>query len=225
MNCSLNASIAGPCSDLGCLQVAYPNIEILPSPVGDLTKCLGPAERPGIKNAVEQRQREYATGRWLARKGFARLGIEGFELLAGAYREPLWPAGIVGSITHSRQNALVAVARRSDYCSVGVDMEQKGRIEPELVAKLLTARERQVYREMDPTLLFSAKESIHKLMFPMFRRYLDFLAVEIELDMKGRRFWPRFERHPDISAGLSGLHGRFLAHQGHWLTFAALTKD
>ncbi len=38
-------------------------------------------------------------------------------------REPLWPAGVVGSISHSGELAGAVVARASDAWSVGLDIE------------------------------------------------------------------------------------------------------
>ena len=47
--------------------------------------------------------------------------------------------------------------------------------------KLLTGQERRNLRQIDPTLIFSAKEATYKLLYPLFGVYVDFLDVEISL--------------------------------------------
>jgi 4'-phosphopantetheinyl transferase EntD len=50
--------------------------------------------------SVEKRWREFAAGRSCARKALAASGHAPVAVLQGAGREPVWPQGIVGSITH-----------------------------------------------------------------------------------------------------------------------------
>ena len=81
--------------------------EILPPGVavseifGPFDSCtLAPEEQNAVAGAVHKRQAEFAAGRTCARRAMAKLGVSIPALLLGANREPVWPRGIVESITH-----------------------------------------------------------------------------------------------------------------------------
>ena len=73
------------------------------------------AERALIAGAVDKRRAEFATARALARQLFADHGREGAELLNDATRAPVWPEGLVGSISHTRGYCGVVVGSRARY--------------------------------------------------------------------------------------------------------------
>jgi len=66
------------------------------------TSDLLPGERKAIRTACGSRQREFATGRWLARRLITEMGEESGEIKRGKNGEPIWPKGICGSITHTK---------------------------------------------------------------------------------------------------------------------------
>lgn len=70
-----------------------------------------PSEEALVARAVDKRRREFATGRDCARRALSQLGWDEVPILAGPKREPLWPAGIVGSITHCPGYCAAIVAR------------------------------------------------------------------------------------------------------------------
>jgi enterobactin synthetase component D / holo-[acyl-carrier protein] synthase len=76
-----------------------------------------------VANAVESRRREFVTARRCAREALAKLGHAPTPIRSGPQREPLWPAGLVGSITHTSGFRAAAVAPRSVLSSVGIDTE------------------------------------------------------------------------------------------------------
>lgn len=78
-----------------------------------------PGEEAVISRAVDKRRLEYTTTRHLARIALGRLGLPPVAIGTGGNREPLWPAGIVGSMTHCRGFRAVAVARIGDGVSQG----------------------------------------------------------------------------------------------------------
>jgi 4'-phosphopantetheinyl transferase EntD len=71
---------------------------------------LMPGEEAVIARAVDKRRLEYITTRHLARGALARLGFPPVAIGTGGNREPLWPAGVVGSMTHCRGYRAAAVA-------------------------------------------------------------------------------------------------------------------
>ncbi|GAB3946415.1 hypothetical protein GCM10027614_39920 [Micromonospora vulcania] len=56
--------------------------------------CLG-------ERAVESRRRDFTAGRVCARRAMADLGLPASAVPAAADRAPVWPAGVVGAITHT----------------------------------------------------------------------------------------------------------------------------
>ncbi len=62
---------------------------------------LFPEEQAYIAEAVEKRQVEFSTARVLARRALYELGVSPQSLCPNDDRSPRWPAGIIGSITHT----------------------------------------------------------------------------------------------------------------------------
>src|SRR5262249_41084450 len=72
---------------------------------------LMPGEVDAVSRAVPSRRREFALGRWCARRALGGLGIAPQSIPVGEGRAPTWPHGVVGSITHCREFVAAAVAR------------------------------------------------------------------------------------------------------------------
>jgi 4'-phosphopantetheinyl transferase EntD len=146
-----------------------------------------PEERSFVTRAVDKRVLEFTAGRSCARAALIRLGGPPVALSVGAHREPLWPQGFVGSITHCEGHCAAAVARqdRASITSLGLDAEPAQPLPEEIVHRVLTAGEQDwlLRRGRDSLpwdrLVFSAKESVFKCLFPVERRYIDFHEVEI----------------------------------------------
>src|SRR3970040_1578684 len=60
------------------------------------------------------RAAEFRLGRRAAHLALKAIGSEPQPILRGSQREPIWPPGVVGSITHAGNHALAAAAFRSD---------------------------------------------------------------------------------------------------------------
>lgn len=93
----------------------------------------------------------------------------------------LWPSSLVGSVSHSLGDVVVATAPRGSFCSVGVDLERPSRIRPELAAKICTPGDLEILASGGITLaeLFAAKEALFKCHFPAGRRRFWFLDAEL----------------------------------------------
>jgi len=153
-------------------------------------------ERTLSAGFAEGRRREFATGRHCARRALRGLGLPEAEIGVGAHREPCWPAGVTGSISHASGLAGAMVALRSDYRSVGLDIERCGAVGQELLHLVLTAREREwVGVDTDlATRVFSLKEAFYKMQFPLTGRFLDFTDVETGPDLSSVRV---LRAHPE----------------------------
>jgi 4'-phosphopantetheinyl transferase EntD len=186
-----------------------------------------PEERALIANAVEGRRREFAQGRDCAHRVLAALGWADFPVLRGANREPLWPPGVVGSITHCEGYVAAAAARRADLGSIralGIDAEVRAPLGPEVSRLVLTANEqRRLGRASDDTLgtaVFSAKEAVYKCWYPLTGRWLDYQDAEVDLDPASGRF--RVRLLPSASGPPAGLVflGRVAADAAHVFSVA-----
>jgi 4'-phosphopantetheinyl transferase EntD len=175
---------------------------------------LHPDEAACIRRAVAKRRREFTAGRLCARDALAQLGIHDFPLLVGEGRVPLWPPGVVGSISHCKGYVGVAVARADAVVGLGFDVERAAPLEPELLARICTPRERERLPASpgvpDPgKLTFCAKESFYKCYFPLTRTFLGFQDVEVEFEPGLRGFRARLVRAQAPSVcGVRELEGR-----------------
>lgn len=152
-------------------------------------------ERGGIARAVEKRRREFAAGRILARRGLVALGHQPSAIINGEDRAPQWPAGIVGSITHTKGYCAVAMARSSEVRSVAIDAERDDALSDGALEMICGEAERAwlatqpvVDRGWLSKLVFSAKECVYKLQHPLTKLFLDFDAVTVRVDLE-RETW------------------------------------
>ena len=82
-----------------------------------------PAEESIIGRAVEKRRKEFITARSCARVALGELGIDPVPIMRGEKDMPLWPDGIVGSITHTNGYRAAIVAHGLAVRSLGIDAE------------------------------------------------------------------------------------------------------
>jgi 4'-phosphopantetheinyl transferase EntD len=142
-----------------------------------------------IARSVKSRQREFLFGRIAARAALSRFGHGNFPVMVGPNREPLWPPGFIGSITHCAQHAAACALPCVDLHGIGIDLEAAIALETrEAVEKLVllpAERERlRAIRTLPPGLLlaaaFSAKESFYKAVSAAAEEYVDFGALRID---------------------------------------------
>ncbi len=193
---------------------------------------LFPAEEAALGRAVEKRRREYTTARACAREALARLGLPATPILSGERGEPLWPAGIVGSITHCEGYRACALARSQEIASVGIDAEPNAPLPEGVLADIARAEEfpwLERLRREEPAvhwdrLLFSAKESVYKAWFPLARRWLGFEDAIVTVDPAQQTFSARLlvEGPMFADAPLRGFSGRWLMREGLVLSAIAL---
>jgi enterobactin synthetase component D len=106
----------------------------------------------------------------------------------GAFRQPLFPAGVVGSITHTDTLAGAIALPAVSWNGVGVDIESPVRAEllDHVEATVLSAVEKEILsscraltRSVLVTLAFSAKESFYKAVSKHAGRFFDFTALRL----------------------------------------------
>lgn len=112
---------------------------------------------------------------------------------------PLWPDGIVGSLTHCDGYRAAALAREADVLSLGVDAEPHAPL-PEGVGELVVRPSERERFAGPPAgeagaagaihwdrLLFSAKESVFKTWYPLTLTELDFDEADLTFHREGDR--------------------------------------
>lgn len=174
-------------------QLLPPNVIAVEAFEDRLGESVFPGEEDLIANAVEIRRREFITARRCAREALARLGYPPVPIRSGPKREPLWPTGVIGSITHTHNFRAAAVARQNVIASVGIDAEQNNPLpdgveesitvaaEPEMLAALAFAQPRTHWGRV----LLSAKEAVYKAWYPLTGRWLDFTDAELKIHPRG----------------------------------------
>ncbi len=181
-----------------------------------------------LDRAVRKRKAEFIAGRYCARQALRQLDDTLHASIGiGADREPLWPEACVGSITHAHGYASALVASQSSVRGVGIDSETwvAPRTAQELGGQILTAAER--YDDFQNlfesprhylTLVFSAKESLYKCLFPLVNKFFGFhsalIVPEPSASTPTGRF--RFELLVDLNAEFRagyGGHGSYVIHE------------
>ncbi|MDC0611224.1 4'-phosphopantetheinyl transferase superfamily protein [Vibrio sp.] len=166
-----------------------------------------------LESAVKKRQAEFIAGRYVAKDALSDLGFSNDTAIPiGRNRAPLWPAGVVGSISHNHNTAVCVVGKSDSYGSLGIDVETI--LEPSVTAEVLpliaTQSETAIFcpsqwnEQSMATLLFSAKESLFKALYPLVQHYLEFkdaILTEID-DVQGTAQFT-FSRHVTALCGLT----------------------
>lgn len=187
-------------------------------------------ERAVVARAVEKRRREFETARTCARQALQRLGRPAAPLLPGRHGEPCWPAGIVGSITHTQDYRGVAVSETAHAAAIGIDAEPNEPLPGTLlwsvglpeeradVATLLRAFPGVCYDRM----LFCAKEAVFKSWFTLTGRALGFddMVIRLETGPWSGAFTASLRTPPDAGTRLTG---RWLLAQNLLVTSLVIT--
>jgi 4'-phosphopantetheinyl transferase EntD len=142
---------------------------------------LFPEERGAFARSVIKVQRASGAARIVARGLMQRLGISPQPVLKATAGMPQWPAGIVGSLAHDSTVAVAALARRTDFLSIGVDIEPAEGLDPDLLNLVATEGERAEIENspLQGRLLFAIKEAVYKAAYPLDGTFLDHHDVEV----------------------------------------------
>lgn len=145
-----------------------------------------------IKKSVAKRQCEFLAGRIAAQYAIAQLTNRTRdnvpEIGIGKHRMPIWPEHISGSISHSSDTAVAIVGYKHLNEMMGIDIEDMVSVcvAAEIGQRVHSPAELQLLRPAGltsataTTLLFSAKESLFKGLFPIHNEYFDFHDVKLK---------------------------------------------
>ena len=200
--------------------------EIVPPPAvcadtrEDLETRLLPGEHEYVARAVPSRRAEFVTGRACARIALARLGLAARPIPPGGRGEPIWPRGVVGSITHCAGYRGAVGARSAPVAGIGIDAEPNAPLPDGVLAAISLPQERAWVERLSAThaavcwdrLLFCAKESVYKAWYPLARRWLDFEDASVSVEVERGRFTAKLR-----TAGPALKGGELTEFSGRWM--------
>ncbi|RBQ14366.1 4'-phosphopantetheinyl transferase [Spongiactinospora rosea] len=193
---------------------------------------LHPEEEEVVRKAVDKRRREFTTGRTCARRALGLLGLPPAPIPQGARGEPVWPEGVVGSITHCAGYRGAVLGRTSNVAAIGIDAEPNERLPDGVLDAVTSEGERRAIIEALRShpgvhwdrMLFCAKETVYKVWFPLAGRWLGFEDAEVTINPLTGAFEARLlVEGPSVNGGaLTRLTGRWLVKNGLILTAIVL---
>ena len=191
-----------------------------------------PGEEQAIARAVPSRRREFSAGRACARQAMRALGARALSIPQGEDRAPVWPDGLVGSITHTHAWCAAAVARTDDGIrAIGIDVEPAEPLDSALLRMICVEEERRALaarptaqRGLLGRLVFSAKESSYKCQYQLSRTLIGFHAMHIVLDESAQRFSAVFRKEVAPFAEGDALQGRYVIDRGFLMTAVTLAS-
>lgn len=181
-------------------------------------------ERLLVHDAVSVRREELAVGRLRAHAALRMLGADVVVVGRGERGEPIWPEGVVGSITHCDGFAAAVVTREIWHSGIGIDVEPALGLPSEVLGEVTSPAEREHLAELTrlapstpwDRLLFCAKEACYKTWFPCERTWLGFEDADVRLDPLDGTFTVELSRDvhravlPRRLAGRWGSTGDFV---------------
>jgi len=184
-----------------------------------------------FKATSAKRRTEFFAGRYALQEAFLKLGVQlQSPIESRADRSLQIPAEFVASITHTGIQAgyfaSAVVARSSDVFALGLDSERVMNAKSSETVKrsVLLTEETEIFQnglnssiseELFSTLVFSAKESLYKALYPKIEKYFDFNAAKISaVNVEKGKFEFELTRDLNLSftRGFRG-HGRFAVDQ------------
>ncbi|MGY3621912.1 4'-phosphopantetheinyl transferase family protein [Bradyrhizobium sp. USDA 10063] len=183
---------------------SHPSSDRLPRLIGENWEDQLPHH---MRNCVPKRQHEFIIGRYCAYRAVRQIQPDfdwRMQIGRGPTGAPVWPDGIIGSITHTDGHIAAAAAHRDRVDAIGIDSERILSAEVAHEVSSLVVSTSELVRiasttQLDPikalTLCFSAKESLFKCLHPLIDQYFDYLDAEVvSVQVEARRFGIRLGR-------------------------------
>lgn len=144
-------------------------------------------EQSLLEQSVSENNRiKFKLGRVAAKLALAKLGIK-----SGVLRDkdgaPIWPSDLVGSISHCKEFGVACVGKKSEFLTLGIDIEDTSRSFKYPITTRIATQSEQLWCKSNPRYeagkaisLFAAKEALYKALAPLVKRYFGFHAAELK---------------------------------------------
>ncbi|WP_424979909.1 4'-phosphopantetheinyl transferase family protein [Leisingera sp. S232] len=180
-------------------------------------------------NAVAKRRNEFAAGRKAVRQAMQQLGVPTEPVPVGSDRAPVWPAGLTGSITHTKSCAMAVLTRVGAVQALGLDVEEDTPLKDELLPAICSEREQAWLKRQDnpghmAKVIFSAKEAAYKCQYSLSRAFYGFDGMELEFDLDTGAYQAFFTADQPPFRRRESVGGRFVAGAGLIITTAEIRE-
>jgi 4'-phosphopantetheinyl transferase EntD len=144
-------------------------------------------------------RRRSGAARSAARQLMAIAGCERWSLPRQKDGGPIWPFGFVGSLSHCDYYAAAALAPRSIFAGVGIDIEPTIPLPGDILDTIATPFELAEFdrTSVEGRILFCAKEAAYKAVYPLDKRFLDW--HEVNIDFRSRTALTSYGRRVEIA--------------------------
>jgi len=179
------------------------------------------------------RKKEFLLGRYSSKLNLKKnYDLNLLDLDFKESREPIWPDGFIGSISHSKKFVLTAVALKSNVLCLGIDIEQLGRINNGILSKVIIDQDTKFVNGLDElqlgTLIFSAKESFYKAIYPLYGHFFGFdYAYVGKVDLINSYFEISLVKDLNENSTankLKNIQGKFAFFENHLITLIEISS-
>lgn len=172
---------------------------------------------PFIRNAAMKRKLSFIGGRLCAESALKRIGFPNAIVARHDSGAPIWPDGVVGSITHTDQFAYAVACRAINAVSLGIDSENifSDATLKDVRQLCCTTNEninlfKSTNNNLVGTIIFSAKESLYKSIHSHINRFVDFSEIELtSIDWYLSRVHMQPVKEGDLNPVVSQCHAYF----------------
>jgi 4'-phosphopantetheinyl transferase EntD len=183
-------------------------------------------------NIVRKRRESFTAGRTCARQALRAMGMPEVPILRGREQEPIWPDGIVGSITHCDGYCAAALGYSRDFISLGIDAETNEPLPDDVLGLIALEAEVDWLRRAPKSffcwdkVLFSIKESVYKTWYPVTRCWLGFEQVAVSIEPETDSFIATVLSPTSFQAprDMLSFQGRYLVEESLIMTAVCVPK-
>ena len=252
--------------DAASVPVGTTLVELHTDGTPDLSRfrMLSALEQRIVRHAVPLRKSDFGDARWCAHEALRQWresggvygagdasdvagavgagdAVSAAPVLRGLKGMPLFPAGVVGSLSHTEGLRAALVGPADRWRSLGIDVERAVPLPAGVLHSVTSPVERWQLElaagdDIDPdvlgTVLFSAKECVYKSWFPLAERFLDFDGAEVTLTVD--HVLPH-HRSPEVRGSwvarlladptpVDEIHGSWVVRDGYVATVGAVDQ-
>lgn len=130
-----------------------------------------------IARSRPKRRMEFLSGRLAARLALHELGFSSLQIGIRSGRDPDWPEGVLGSISHCGSDAVSLCSTDRELAGIGIDIEAEANADATNAIAQTMATQTEIECVLGgsaagsfseaATMAFSAKESLFKAFYPL----------------------------------------------------------